>query len=267
MAIASATLASWSVSWLRGHVGSDDVVAALHSWARMHVIIRQPCTCEQSEGPLEVDECGCPPSGIGDLSDLLRGIRAASEPADAAVQLVLPTPGDVSGLVAGTSFASAAITAGEGVLVGARGKRGLGIVPKRESRDVLGWLVFNATPIPSGADMGLGEAEHAMREATKAAAAAIEQMTLLAPAGAPEAQRCVADQLAGARSHRYPPDMPPRALRILDSVDQVEAIVAAAGQSASRSLTAAAAADFEAHLRPLRATARACARAAVNARR
>jgi hypothetical protein len=167
MSSPSLTLAAWAGSWLSGHASPDDVIDALHEWAPMHLVSAHDAAAASATG--------LPDRGAADgaalLLTLLRRIDTA---AGAGVHLVLPAPGDVRALPAGTAFASAALAAGEGVVVGAPGTPGVGLVPTVEGPDVLRWTVFAIPSVPEPAvDGGLGAAEFAIREAVRAAAAAL----------------------------------------------------------------------------------------------
>ncbi|MFD1813811.1 hypothetical protein [Rhodococcus gannanensis] len=261
MSCPSITLTLWSASWLAGATSPDDVIDAVRAWAPMHLV-----SAADAEVALRWDLPWPDPTDAGPVT-LLQAVRAvtAATPG-AAPALVLPAAGDVRGLPVGTSFASAALDAGQGVLVGAPGEPGIGIVPTVEGPDVLRWTVFGvpALPLPTGST-GLGEAEFALREAVRDAADALSSMRggFSADDGDPRIR--IAAALADV-AHRTTPDgTPPRVLRILDTADQVAAILTVAGESSGRAQTAAGTAARDDTLRPLWAAVRSARTAAVAA--
>ncbi|MGF7120793.1 hypothetical protein [Rhodococcus sp. AG1013] len=262
MSSPSATLTVWAGSWLAGDSAPDDVIDALHQWAPMHIVGASDAATAQSAG---LDWPGVQ-DGAGPL--LLRIVRQGTAPAGAEVRLVLPAPGDVRGLPAGTGFARAALEAGEGVIVGETGHPGTGLVPVIEGPDVLRWTVFPIATVPPAADYtGLGEAEYAMREAIRGAADALLRLSSVQTGRADgDPRRRIAEALDDRAHHRYPDAIPTRALRILDSADQVATILAVAeDDSPTEAPSASSAAAREELLRPLWAAVRSARVAAVSA--
>lgn len=257
----SATLTVWASSWLAGNSAPDDVIDALHAWAPMHLV----CAGDH----VTAGRTGLPwpdPQDRGAAALLQTIRRAVSEP-DTEIRLVLPGPGDVRGIPAGTTFAAAAVSAGEGILIGPQGRLGTGLVPQVEGPDVLRWTVSCLEQLPVDAHhTGLGEAEFTMRETVRDAAAALETLHMLDSGFGADPRALIADALAESALHRYPATIPARALRILDSADQVAAILTVAEQMApARTVTASAAASLEDLLRPLRSAVRSARTAAINA--
>ncbi|MEE2033013.1 hypothetical protein Q8814_12970, partial [Rhodococcus sp. CC-R104] len=150
----SLTLTVWAGSWLSGHASPDDVIDALHGWAPMHLV--------SASDPVVAGRTGLPDAGVTDgAAVVLATVRRADPSGAASLRLVLPAPGDVRGLPAGTPFAAAALAAGEGVLVGAPGTTGIGLVPVVEGPDVLRWAVFGVDEIPADDGVpGLGAVEY-----------------------------------------------------------------------------------------------------------
>lgn len=258
----SATLTVWAGSWLAGESAPDDVIDALHQWAPMHIVGASDAETALSTG------LDWPGVQDGAAPVLLRLVRHATDTAGAEVRLVLPAPGDVRGLPAGTGFARAALDAGEGVIVGEPGHAGLGLVPVVEGPDVLRWTVFPIPSVPAVVEhTGLGEAEYAMREAIRDAADALLQLSSVRT-GRPgtDPRRRIAEALDDRAHHRYPDAVPTRALRILDSADQVAAILAVAeDDSPTEAPSASSAAAREQLLRPLWTAVRTARVAAVSA--
>lgn len=257
----SATLTVWSGSWLAGDSAPDDVIDALHQWAPMHLV------GASDAGTALVTDLVWPGVQDGGAPVLLRLLRHATESADAEVRLVLPAPGDVRGLPVGTGFARAALDAGEGVLVGSPGRGGLGFVPVIEGPDVLRWTVFPIAALPGPVEhTGLGEVEYAMREAVRDAADALLQLSSV-HTGRPgtDPRRRIAEAIDDRAQHRYPSSIPARALRILDTADQVAAILVVAEEdSPTEAPSASGAAAREQLLRPLWTAVRTARTAAVS---
>lgn len=247
----SATLTVWAGSWLAGCSAPDDVLEALYAWAPRHTIAAgDPVTGGRADLPWPaLDE----PASTGVMA-LLKVIREAMAVPGAQLRLVLPVPGDVRGLPAGTAFAADAIEAEEGVLIGVPGAEATGLIPQWTEDEVLQWTVYSA-PMPAvpGEDLSLGEAEYTMREAVRDAADALMQLHTTG-VGALDAdpRELVEAQLAAYSRHHYPDSIPLRARRILDSADHVAAILTVAQREpASAPTSASAMGAHESLLRPL----------------
>ncbi|MFC7450380.1 hypothetical protein [Rhodococcus daqingensis] len=261
MSCPSTTLTLWAASWLAGSSSPDDVIDAVRSWAPMHLV-----GAGDAEVALRWDLPWPDPTDAGPVV-LLRVLRAvtAADPGAHPI-LVLPAPGDVRGLPTGTDFAASAIHAEEGVLIGASGRPGVGIVPTVEGPDVLRWTVFPVPVIPQPVErMGLGEAEFEMRRAVREAADTLASMRGGFTADDRDPRARVAEALEEFSHHSYPGTTPDRALRIFDTADQVAAILTVAGETGIRAQTAAGVAAREETLRPLWSTIRAARLGAVAA--
>lgn len=259
MSCPSITLTLWSASWLAGASSPDAVIDAVRAWAPMHLV-----AAADAEVALHRDLPWPDPADVGPVA-LLRAVREVTATDTAAVPiLTLPAPGDVRGLPAGTDFAAAALDAGQGVLVGAPGGSGIGIVPRVEGPDVLRWTVFGVPEIPrTDGGPALGEAEYALREAVRDAADALTSMRGGFDAGLGDPRARIAEALADISHHTTPDGTPARALRILDTADQVAAILTVAGESSGRAQTATGAAARDDTLRPLWTAVRTARVAAV----
>lgn len=262
----SATLTVWASSWLAGRSAPDDVLAALHAWAPRHTIA--------AGDPLAGGRTDLPWSAHGNLPGsgvmaLLKVIRETMARPGSQLRLVLPVPGDVRGVPAGTAFAADAITAEEGILIGVPGTDGTGLIPQWADEDTLQWTVYS-TPIPAaqpGPDMSLGEAEYAMREAVRDAADALMKLHTTALGTAESDPReLIEAELADYSRHDYPDSIPLRARRILDTADHVAAILTVAQREpASAPTSASAIGAQESLLRPLWDAIRAARLVAVRA--
>lgn len=260
MSSPSLTLTLWGGSWLSGHTSIDDMIDALQVWAPLQLVAAHDEPASVASGvTLE------PVVGAATLSAVIR--RAA--PTDGSgIRLVLPAPGDVQGLPTGTAFARAALAGGQGVLVGVPGAPGLGLVPVVEGPDVLRWNVFAVPELPEpSACPGLGEAEFTLREAVRGAAETLTGIRTVGLDGRRTDPRAeIADAVAEQARHRYPDHLPARAVRILDSADQVAAILTvASGGRGLQAGSASAVSMREEALRPLWTTVRTARLTAVTA--
>ncbi|GAB2914360.1 hypothetical protein GCM10027047_10470 [Rhodococcus aerolatus] len=248
----SATLTVWASAWLAGAAAPDDVLDALTPWAPLQ---RAHAGDRVAPGTTGLPEPG---EGAVGAAALFTALRAATPD---GVHLVLPVPGDVRGLPPGTEFAAAALAQGQGVLAPGAG---LGLVPVPEGQEMVRWVAF-AVPrdarVPD--HVGLGEAEHGLRQAVRDTARAMAELDV-AGGDATGVRGRIAAVLRARPSLGWPPAMPPRALRVLDQADEVAAILAAAQQdSPGGARTAGAAARRDDLLRPLWTAVRDARRAAV----
>jgi hypothetical protein len=263
----SATLTVWAGSWLAGRSAPDDVLDALRAWAsRQSVAAGDPVTGGHTGLPWPGGDA---PDGSGaGIMVLLKLIREHTGDSGARLRLVLPVPGDVRGLPARSEFTSAALEAEEGILIGAPGGEGIGVVPQWVDDGTLQWAVFRITiPDTAEPDMPLGEAEYAMRQAVRDAADALTRLqTTGLGSGSDDPRELVEQELAAYTRHDYPESIPLRARRILDTADHVAAILAVAQREpASAPTSASAMAAQETLLRPLWNALRAARLAAVHA--
>ncbi|WP_219066838.1 hypothetical protein, partial [Candidatus Mycobacterium methanotrophicum] len=196
------------------------------------------------------------------------------------IKVVLPVPGDVRGLAAGTQFERDALAAGEAVIVSNPEDPGMamGLVPEfayaHDDDELvapelcpLSWTVYSLPGAPVLDEVELGEAEYALRLAVRTATDALTAIGLGSADVDIEDPRGMVDQLLeSARHHRVPDPAPLRALRVLDNAAHVDAIITvSAGMSriGTQSLSEAQiAADA---LRPLAAVVRSARTAALSA--
>ncbi|MHB8340439.1 MAG: hypothetical protein ACYDB7_04610, partial [Mycobacteriales bacterium] len=109
----SALLAAWGSAWLAGAVSHDDAVATVTGTDEVHDVA-WPAAGEPSEG-----------IPLGWALGRLRSTGAHR------LRLVLPVPGDPTGLPGPTPLGRAALAAGEAVLTaGAAEGSGVGLVPE-----------------------------------------------------------------------------------------------------------------------------------------
>src|SRR5699024_11014779 len=201
------TLGLWAPRWSAGRAAPDGVVDALSGWAPVHTVRAADDRAADATGlpgPVEAPETGIVPM-LGALRALGPGLR---------FELALPVPGDVTGTVAGTAHAGAALAAGQTLLIH-RQVPGtevcsdcVGLVPSSAQEDVLEWTAFHTgctgRPAP-GPDSGAGHARRGQDgvDARREIAAAIEDADL----------------------HPVPADLPGSVHGLLDSAATVAAII------------------------------------------
>lgn len=271
----SVSLSVWSNAWLAGQAAPDDVLDALSAWAPIHSVTAYDAVAAGRTGlpwP-DVDPAGA--------MSLLQTVRTAvgrrgdlSWPARPSIDLVLPVPGDVRGLPAGTQFQRDALDVGEAIVVRAPEGEAIGLVPAFECSDddesavaditVLSWSVYSVPGGPVPDQLDLGEAEFALRSAVRSAA---ETLGSLQPLPGCEDPRALVDELLQAGSlHRIPDHAPDRALRVLTTAAHVDAIIAvSAGPTPIATHSASAEQIADAAMRPLSTVVRAARTAAVSA--
>ena len=120
----SVSLSLWANAWLAGKAAPDDVLDALSLWAP-----KQSVTAYDAVAP---GHTGLPWPDVHDAGtvSLLQTLRTAvGRPATSSadpggprrlrgtINVVLPVPGDVRGLAAGTQFERDALAAGEAVII------------------------------------------------------------------------------------------------------------------------------------------------------
>jgi hypothetical protein len=276
----SATLSIWANAWLAGKAAPDDVLDALSCWA--------PAQSVTAYDAVAAGHTGLPWPDVHDAGavSLLQTLRtAAGRPATGApsIEVVLPVPGDVRGLAAGTQFERDALAAGEAVIVSSPEDPGVavGLVPEfgyddsDDSDDelavtelrALSWTVYSLPDAPLIDHTELGEAEYALRLAVRSAADALTTIGLGSAGVDIDDPRGLIEQLLeSARQHQVPEHAPSRALRVLENAAHVDAIIAVSAgltrigtQSLSETQIATDA------LRPLAAVVRSARMAALSA--
>ena len=273
----SVSLSVWANAWLAGVAAPDDVLDALSQWAPRHSVTAYDAVAAGSTG------LPWPDVNHSGTMSLLQTLRtAAGIPAGApAISVLLPVPGDVRGLPAGTQFERDAVTAGEAILVtGDPSSPAVGLVPDFEFDDSdssddtdepelsgLGWTVYSLPGAPIAEHLDLGEAEHALRSAVRSAADALG--TIRAEAGGVDVadpRRLVEQVLESSGRHRAPDHAPSRALRVLENAAHIDAIVTVSSGLMPIGLQSSSEAQIATDaLRPLAAVVRSARLAAVSA--
>jgi hypothetical protein len=273
----SATLSIWANAWLAGKAAPDDVLDALSCWAP-----RQSVTAYDA---VAAGHSGLPWPDVHDAAavSLLQTLRTAAgrtATGTPAMTVVLPVPGDVRGLTAGTQFEQDALAAGEAVIVSHPNDPGVGVglVPEfgyDESDDegaipelcALSWTVYSLRGTPVLDRTELGEAEYALRLAVRSAADALTAIGLGSAGVDVDDPRGLVEQLLeSTRQHQVPEPAPSRALRVLENAAHVDAIITVSAgltRIGTQSLSEAQIATDA--LRPLAAVVRSARMAALSA--
>jgi hypothetical protein len=272
----SVSLSVWANAWLAGTAAPDDVMDALSAWAPKHSVTAYDAVAAGHTGLPWPDVEG---AGAVTLLPTLRaaaGRRGAPQP---AIGVVLPVPGDVRGLVAGTPFERDALGAGEALMVSGERGGAIGLVPEFSYDDAeseadgvagpaaLTWTVYSLPSAPVSVDVDLGEAEYALRSAVRSAADTLGSIRFgYSGTDVADPRGLVEQVLESTRLHRAPDDAPPRALRVLEKAAHVDAIIAvSAGLTPIGTQTASEAQIANDALRPLSAVVRSARMAAVSA--
>ena len=273
----SVSLSVWANAWLAGAAAPDDVLDALSQWAPRHSVTAYDAVAAGRTG------LPWPDVNHSGTMSLLQTLRTAARgPAGVpAISVVLPVPGDVRGLPAGTQLEREAITAGEALIIdGGPATPGVGLVPDFEFDDSegyddsgevelcgLSWTVFSLPAAPIAEHIDLGEAELALRSAVRSAADALG--AIRAEAGGVDVadpRRLVEQVMESSGRHRAPDHAPSRALRVLENAAHIDAIVTVSSGLMPIGLQNASEAQIANDaLRPLAAVVRSARLAAVNA--
>jgi len=228
----SVSLSVWANAWLAGAAAPDDVLDALSQWAPRHSV-----TAYDS---VAAGRTGLPWPDLNDAGavSMLQTVRTAAGPAGSVppVGVLLPLPGDVRGLPAGTQFQRDAVTAGEAILVGRDLSEAVGLVPDFEYDELedesefepeptaLSWTVYSVPGAPIPEYLDLAQAEYALRVAVRSAADALGAIRA-AGTDVADPRGLVEQVLEAARGHRVPDHAPARAVRVLENAAHIDAII------------------------------------------
>ena len=228
----SVSLSVWANAWLAGVAAPDDVLDALSQWAPRHSV-----TAYDS---VAAGRTGLPWPDLNDAGavSMLQTVRTAAGPAGSVPPVggLLPLPGDVRGLPAGTQFQRDAVTAGEAILVGRDLSEAVGLVPDFEYDELedesefepeptaLSWTVYSVPGAPIPEYLDLAQAEYALRVAVRSAADALGAIRA-AGTDVADPRGLVEQVLEAARGHRVPDHAPARAVRVLENAAHIDAII------------------------------------------
>ena len=264
----SVSLSVWANAWLAGAAAPDDVLDALSLWAPKHFVA--------AFDSVTAGHTGLPWPGVdeGNAVTLLQTLRTAAG-GSSPLGVVLPVPGDVRGLPAGTGFERDALAAGEAVIVSDERGSSIGLIPEFDYDDAeseavdaepsaMIWTVYSLPSVPLGPQLDLGEAEYALRSAVRSAADAFG--TVRPGVDVADPRGMVEQLLESARAHRAPGHAPSRALRVLEHAAHVDAIIAvSSGMISIGAQTSSEARIASDALRPLPAVVRSARLAAITA--
>ncbi|HEX3285461.1 MAG TPA: hypothetical protein VHT50_12595 [Mycobacterium sp.] len=272
----SVSLSVWANAWLAGVAAPDDVLDALSQWAPRHSVAAYDSVAAGSTG------LPWPDMNHSGTMSLLQTLRtAAGSPAGGPTfSVVLPVPGDVRGLPAGTQFQRDAVTAGEAIIIVGGPTSTVGLVPDFEYDDAdpyddaedaelsgLSWTAYSLPTAPITEHLDLGEAEYALRSAVRSAADALG--AIRAEAGGVDVadpRRLVEQVLESTGRHRAPDHAPSRALRVLENAAHIDAIVTVSSGLMPIGLQSSSEAQIANEaLRPLATVVRSARMAAVSA--
>ncbi len=289
MCCPSVSLSLWANAWLAGKAAPDDVLDALSLWAPIQSVAAYDAVAAGHTGLPWPDV-----NAAGTVS-LLQTLRAAvgrpapggSDRLRGTINVVLPVPGDVRGLAAGTQFERDALAAGEAVIITNPDDPAatVGLVPECSYSDseeagdgqpdvpelcALSWMVYSLPGAPMFDHHELGDAEYALRSAVRSAADALGAIGLGASASDIADPRGLVEQLLEtSRQHPIPDHAPSRALQVLENAAHVDAIIAVSAGLSRLPETAQHANGTPAiatdALRPLTAVVRSARMAAVSA--
>jgi len=271
----SVSLSVWANAWLAGVAAPDDVLDSLSQWAPRHSVTAYDSVAAGRTG------LPWPDLNHSGAVSLLQTMRTAAGPAGSSPSfgVVLPVPGDVRGLPAGTQFQRDAVTTGEAIVVARDPSSAIGLVPDFDYDDAedeaefepepcaLSWTVYSVPGTPMPESLDLGDAEYALKSAVRSAADALGTLRAGA-AGADVADpRALVEQvLESGRLHRIPDHAPTRALRVLENAAHVDAIITVSSGLIPIGLQSSSEVEIASDaLRPLTGVVRSARLAAVDA--
>ncbi|MBV8933238.1 MAG: hypothetical protein JOZ47_01260 [Kutzneria sp.] len=251
MPCSSATLVVWTTAWLHGAAASDDVLDAMQVWAELHEVAAAD---DDIATRLDLPGPGQPPAALASLLATLRKKQADDG------RLILPVPGDVRGLGGNGPLATAAVRAGEAIVLPTAG---MGIVPQTVADQVVRWTVFELPWMVWPEHMPIGEAEHELAGAMRQAATRLIDLDVTRQrTGVREEIEAV---VTAQPAPPWPTGMPPRSLRVLQRATEVAAILRIASLDAPGAAVSASAIRARAEaLRPLSEAVRNARYAAID---
>lgn len=232
-------LTAWGTAYLRGAVSLDEADAAVVGPDAVHRVLGVPA--ERDAVPVSI--------ALGRLR--ARGVTA--------LRLVLPEPGDPTGLPGPASFTASAVTAGAAVVsVGPRDAPSFALharVARTEDGDAVRWdlVAVDHSVAPAGLPT-LSEADRAL---TAAMAGATKELAALDVArGREDVGPRLAQLDRALRDIDLPPTLPARAQRLVATASRLLGVLDLAVETEGAAVTAAEVRRRAEALRPLRTAAR-----------
>lgn len=248
----SALLAAWGSAWLAGEASLLDAAARMAA----HDDAATVCGLAADDLPLE------------------RALPRLRADGVQRLRLVLPAPGDPTGLPGPGAFSSAALLAGEGVLAARADGSGIGLVPEVTAHGsaldgtvtTVRWTAHALAAVPPWPGPYLPEAEHDLRRGVLEVAAALRDLDLARwrPELAEALQELRATARAGIDDDELPGGYPVRAREVLVRSRQLAGVLELAGADAGGAVDTREAAAREAQLRELARLVRRARVAAYN---
>ncbi|WP_018179368.1 hypothetical protein [Jongsikchunia kroppenstedtii] len=245
---APAALGCWSAAWLAGFCSPDDLLDSVSGWGSARLV---PADAQVAQRyALNTDD---------DLAALLPLLRRAD-----AITSLLPAAGSPSGLPPASPVTTAALQAGEVLLIHTDHDEHYALVPHLRSHVEVEFQLHSINFAAPPLTMGLGETEYQLRQAVRDAA---ERLARIGSTGGtiddPRAR--LLDLQQQAARLRPPPGSNERATRVLDEAARIDAILQLSAEAATDfGVTAGHHADGDDTLRDLAGVVRDARMTAVN---
>lgn len=214
----TSALGAWGAAWQSGRCSPDDVLDVLGWWSSRHRVIAADAAAAQ-ELSLNPD---------GEESDALFRLVRTGAAQNLAVLLV--APGDMLGLPPRGAITTAALEAGELLVVPGR----FALIPRRLDRYTVGWGAHTIGTAMVPVTHSLGEVEYELRESIRSAADVLGGLRMPRSAGLgalPDPREKVAE-LTRLAAQQLPPNVNTRAERVLEQAAHVAAILSVAQHAA-----------------------------------
>lgn len=249
----SGAFVAWGSAWLAGEAGLEETVTRIRARDEAGTVT----------GP-----------GTGDL-DVHRSLPRLRADGVTRLRLVLPAPGDPSGLPGPGPFSSAAMSAREAVLCLRDDATAVGLVPTVTvhgtsldgTATTTRWSGFPLPHVGPWPGPFLPEAEQDLRRGVLEAAAGLRELSAArwGPELADALQELRTQARRGVSVEELPAAFPPRAREVLARCRQLDAVLALAAQQAGGALDTRQTLAREALLRDLARLVRRARVAAYNA--
>lgn len=249
----SGPLVAWGGAWLAGEAALEESVARIRGGDDASVV-----------------------SGLAaeDLN-IERALPRLRADGVSRLRLVLPAPGDPTGLPGPGPFTATALAAGEGVLAVCADGTAIGLVPAvtvhgtsvEGTSTTVCWTAYRLPPLAPWPGPFLAEVEQDLRRGLLEVAAALRELDVAR--WRPELADALHDLRARARrgvgEDELPAAFPPRARELLARSRQLDGVLLLAGQDSGGAVDSRETAAREAHLREVARLVRRARVAAYNA--